>query len=191
MARGHTPFLTPVNLLAVVDRRRVDRDLGMTIGDLVTETTRIHLGGWRNRLTAAIAVSLLIAPALAGCSVNPIESAIEGVTGGNIDLSGTTIPDDFPSEVPLLGGEVVNAMAAGTAPEKIWTVTMKVTDASVLEGVKADMEAAGFTSELGEAAVGDITGGMYTSETYSVLIVVAEEKDSGWMATYTVGPAAQ
>jgi hypothetical protein len=145
----------------------------------------------RKGLTAVIAACLLIAPALAGCSVNPIESAIEGVTGGNIDLGGTTIPGDFPSEVPLIDGEVVNAMAAGKAPEKIWTVTMKVADASVLEGVKADMEAAGFTSELGEAAVGGLTGGMYANETYSVLIVVAEEKDSGWMATYTVAPAAK
>ena len=157
----------------------------------MTETNRTRLVMQRKGLTAVIAASLLIAPTLAGCSANPIESAIEGVTGGNVDLSGTTIPDDFPSEVPLLDGEVVNAMAAGTAPEKIWTVTMKVTDASVLEGVKADMEAAGFTSELGDAAVGGLTGGMYSNETYSVLIVVAEEKDGGWMATYTVAPAAQ
>jgi len=170
---------------------RVDLRLGMTIGDLVNETKRPHLWWQHKGITATIAASLLIAPVLAGCSVNPIESAIEGVTGGNIDVGGTTIPDDFPAEVPLLDGEVVNAMAAGTAPEKIWTVTMKVTDASVLETIKTDMEAAGFSSGLGEAAVGGITGGMYSNETYSVLIVVAEEKDSGWMATYTVAPAAK
>jgi hypothetical protein len=142
-------------------------------------------------ILATTAGCLLAVLLLAGCSINPIESAIEGATGGNVDVGGTTIPDDFPAEVPLVDGDVANAFAVGTAPEKIWTVTKRVADASALERIKTDLEAAGFASDLGEATVGGFSGGVYANATYSVLVVVAEEKDGGWLATYTVTPAVK
>ncbi|HEU4807038.1 MAG TPA: hypothetical protein VFT01_02145 [Homoserinimonas sp.] len=140
---------------------------------------------------AVLAACLLIAPAVSGCSFNPLESVIEGATGGNVDVGGTSVPDDFPAEVPLIEGEVASAFAVGKAPEKIWNVTIKVADASALETIKTEMEAAGFTSDLEDAAIGDITGGMYSNGTYSVLVVVAEDGDSGWAAAYTVTPAVE
>ncbi|MEX1077723.1 MAG: hypothetical protein WED09_01265 [Homoserinimonas sp.] len=140
---------------------------------------------------AAIAACLLIAPAVSACSFNPVESAIEQATGGNVDIGGTTVPDDFPGEVPLIDGEVTSAFAAGEPPERVWNVTFSVADASAREAIRAEMEAAGFTSDLDEAAIGDITGGMYSNGTYSVLIVVAEDGDGGWAASYTVASAAK
>ena len=49
----------------------------------------------RNRVTVpiAIALALVITPALSGCFGNPIESLIEGATGGDVDLGGMS-PDD-------------------------------------------------------------------------------------------------
>jgi hypothetical protein len=100
------------------------------------------------------------------------------------------VPEDFPSEVPLIDGEVVSGFGVGKAPEKAWNVTIKVPDASALEVIKAQMEGAGFTSDIDDAAIGGITGGMYSNGSYSVLIVVAEDGNGAWAAAYTVTPAA-
>src|SRR5690606_16267866 len=101
-----------------------------------------------SRLTVAIvAAALAIVPTVSACSFNPIESAIEEATGGNVDIGGTSIPDDFPAEVPLVDGEVVSAFGVGTAPEKAWNVTIKVADASALDAIRSQLEGAGFSSE--------------------------------------------
>lgn len=150
--------------------------------------------GSRSRRGAAasvLAACLLITPAISACSFNPIESAIESATGGNVDIGGTSVPDDFPAEVPLIDGEVVSAFGVGTEPDKIWTITITVPDASALDTIKADLEGAGFTSAVDDAAVGGITGGMYTNDSYGVLVVVAEDGNGGWAANYTVTPAAK
>lgn len=146
----------------------------------------------RRRLAASVlAACLVIVPAVSACSFNPIESAIESATGGNVDVGGTSIPDDFPAEIPLIDGDVTAAFGVGKAPDKVWTVTISVPDASALDTIKADLEGAGFTSEIDNAAIGEITGGMYTNENYGVLIVVAEDGDGGWVASYTVTPVPQ
>jgi hypothetical protein len=146
----------------------------------------------QRRLAASVlAACLIITPAVSACSFNPIESAIESATGGNVDVGGTSVPDDFPAEVPLIDGEIAAAFGVGTAPDKVWTVTIAVPDASALDTIKADLEAAGFTSEIDDAAIGEITGGMYTNENYGVLVVVAEDGNGGWAASYTVTPAAK
>lgn len=142
----------------------------------------------RTRMTAVVAACLLFAPAVAGCSINPVESVIEGVTGGNVDIGGTSVPDDFPSEVPLIDGEVIGAFAVGSGAEKVWTVTMKVDDASATDAIKAELEAAGFTSEV-DQGVGGIAGAAYKNANFGVLVVVAEDGNGGWAANYTVTPA--
>src|SRR5690554_4180054 len=142
-------------------------------------------------LTAALAIAGLVIAPLSGCSINPIESAIEEATGGNVDIGGKSIPDDFPAEVPLVDGEVVSAFGVGTAPEKAWNVTITVADASALDSIKAQLEGAGFSSEVDDAAIGGLTGGMYSNENYAVLIVVAEDGSGGWAASYTITPAAK
>jgi hypothetical protein len=145
-----------------------------------------------SRLTVAIvAAALAIVPTVSACSVNPIESAIEQATGGNVDVGGTSIPDDFPAEVPLIDGEVVSAFGVGSEAEKAWNVTIKVADASALDTIKSQLEGAGFTSEIDDAAIGGLTGGMYTNANYGVLVVVAEDGNGGWAASYTLTPVAK
>lgn len=145
----------------------------------------------RRLVASVLAACLLVAPALSACSFNPIESAIEGATGGNVDVGGTSVPDDFPAEIPLIDGDVVAAFGVGTAPDKVWTVTIAVPDASAVDTIKAELEGAGFTANINDASLGGITGGMYTNENHGVLVVVAEDGNGGWTATYTVTPAAQ
>lgn len=144
------------------------------------------------RLTAAIIVATLaIVPAVSACSLNPIETAIEKATGGNVDIGGTSIPEDFPAEVPLIDGDVVSAFGVGAAQEKAWNITITVPDASTLDSIKTQLEGAGFSSEIDDAAIGGLTGGTYTNANFGVLVVVAEDGDSRWTANYTVTPAAK
>jgi hypothetical protein len=62
----------------------------------------------RRLAAVALAATLLVAAplTLTGCSM--VEGIIESQTGGDIDLGGTTVPDDFPADVPLADGEIVN-----------------------------------------------------------------------------------
>lgn len=138
-------------------------------------------------VSAAIVGSLTLAPVLVGCS-NPLETVVEGVTGGNVDIGGTSIPGDFPAEVPLIDGEVVSAFGLGKDAEKAFTIVLKVSGASVADEIKAQLEGAGFTSEFDQDA-GGVAGSAYTNANYGVLVAVTENGDNGWIATYVVTPA--
>jgi hypothetical protein len=143
-------------------------------------------------ITAALlAVSLaLVAPALTGCGL--IQDAVERATGGDVDLGGKSVPEDFPSEVPLIDGEVLSGASAGNEDGKIWNVTIKVADASVFDEIKAQLEGAGFeSSEIGGSGDQGSTG-TFTKEPYGVFVVVAGgDTAEGWVANYTVTSSTQ
>jgi hypothetical protein len=143
-------------------------------------------------ITAALlAVSLaLVAPALTGCGV--IQDAVEQATGGDVDFGGNSVPEDFPSEVPLIDGEVLSGASAGNADGKIWNVTIKVEDASAFDEIKTQLEDAGFeASELG-GTTGEGSTGTFTKDPYGVLVVVGGgDSTEGWVANYTVTSSTQ
>ena len=123
-------------------------------------------------ITAALlAVSLaLAAPALTGCGL--IQDAVEKATGGDVDLGGKSVPDDFPSDVPLIEGEVLYGASAGSEDGKLWNVTIKVADASAFDEIAAQFEAAGFeASDLGGTSDQGATG-TFTKDPYGVFVVV-------------------
>lgn len=148
----------------------------------------------RNRITApiAIALALVITPALSGCFGNPIESIIEGATGGDVDLGGTSLPDGYPAaEVPVISGEILFGASIGNAEGKVYNVTVKVADAGALDAIKAQLEGVGFTSD---ASMGGSTadGGTYiaTTDAWGVLVVVSKDGSNGFVANYTVTSAS-
>ena len=149
----------------------------------------------RNRVFAPIAIALavVLTPTLAGCGIisNPIEGIVEGATGGNLDLGGTSVPDDFPADVPLYDGEVVFGASFGTGTDQIFNVTVKVPDAGAVDQIASDLEAAGFTA-AGEVNLSSDQGGtlVYTSDTWGVLVVVATDAENSWTANYTVTSAS-
>jgi len=144
-----------------------------------------------SRLPAvALALALLVsAPlTLTGCSM--VEGVIESQTGGDIDLGGTTVPDDFPAEVPLADGDVVNGSAISSdGGERVWNVLITVSDPSAPDSIAAQLEGAGFTSP----GVGGVTeeGGTltYTKGDLVVNVLLAKAGD-GWTANYTVARSA-
>jgi hypothetical protein len=138
------------------------------------------------RTALALLVSAVLVPALAGCGGNPIENLIEGATGGNVQLGGNSVPDGFPSEVPLYDGEVLYGVAVGDDAGKAFNVTVRVPDAAAGEQIRSDLEGAGFTLIGGTAA--DAAGGAAYDGTNWGVVVVLIQDDKGWVANYTVTP---
>jgi predicted small secreted protein len=144
----------------------------------------------RRLAAVALAASLLVAAplTLTGCSM--VEGIIETQTGGDIDLGGNTVPDDFPADVPLADGDIVNGSAiASDGGEKVWNVLINVADPSAPDSIAAQLEGAGFTSP----GVGDVTdeGGtlQYVKDDLVVNVLLAKSGD-GWTGNYTVAKSA-
>jgi len=141
----------------------------------------------------ALVLALAIAPSLSGCFGNPIEQIVEGATGGDVSLPGQSVPDDFPSEVPLVDGEVVFGMGVGNDDGKAWNVTVKVSGIDAADTIKSQLEGAGFTAN--EAGIGGTTDDgatlVYDNGTYNVLVVVTKDAENGFVANYTVAETNQ
>ena len=137
------------------------------------------------KITASLAILLALAatPALAGCA--GIEGIVEQATGGDVSLPGNSVPDDFPAEVPLIEGEVILGAGIGSTDGKAWNVTIKVTGLDAADTIKAELEGAGFTSAPG-ASTGESSALLYTSDAYSVAVVVTKDTNDGFLANYTV-----
>ena len=138
-------------------------------------------------LTAAIALAtaLLLAPALAGCS---IEDLVNQATGGEVNLSIGSLPDGWPAEVPVIDGEIVGG---GTADSEDgtpgWNALIKVDDESAFDEIAAQLEDAGFESvDAGQLDGGDnLTSGAYQNGNYGVFVAVTGA-DGNFVANYTV-----
>lgn len=140
--------------------------------------------------TLALAAALLVgAPALTGCAM--VEGIIEQQTGGDVDLGGASVPADFPSEVPLADGDVVNGSAiTGSGGERVWNVLMNVTDPDAPTTIAAQLEGAGFAS-AGMGTVGEQGGTLTYSRDALVVNVLLAKVDTGWTANYTVARSAE
>ena len=139
----------------------------------------------RKRYVAPIAliIALALTPTLSGCSV---EGIISGVTGGNVNLSGTKMPEGFPSEVPVVSGAIQFGGFVADGDSKVFNVTVKVTGANPTDGIKSALEGAGFTAAAEMGATTDQGGTLiYTNDSWGVLAVVAKQ-DNEWIVNYTV-----
>lgn len=144
----------------------------------------------KRRLSASIAVVLAlgIIPALSGCSGNPIENLVEQATGGQVDLGGQEIPEGFPSEVPVISGDVLFGISAGDGKRRGFNVTISAGAESPLDGIETEFADAGYESQVqasGSEGAGSV---IFTSDTWNVVVVVAQT-DDGYTANYTVTPA--
>lgn len=145
------------------------------------------------RMSAIIAAvaSMLLVPALAGCSV--VESVVEGVTGGDVTIGGTSIPEGFPSEVPVVDGDIINGSSIAKNGQTVYNVTVKVADTSVFDGIVTELSSAGFEPQPGydmQEQNNTITG-LFSNGTWSVLVAVTTQDVVGTVANYTVTSALQ
>jgi hypothetical protein len=144
----------------------------------------------KRRLSASIAVVLAlgITPALSGCFGNPIESLVEQATGGKVDVGGQEIPDGFPTDVPIVSGDVLFGISAGDGESRGYNVTISAGSESPLDGIEAQFANAGFESQV--QASGSDGGGsvIFSNDDWNAVVVVAKT-DDGYTANYTVTPA--
>ncbi len=139
-------------------------------------------------VSLAVAGVLLVGmPLMSGCSV--INNVVDSATSGNLPEglgAGQSVPADFPSEVPLIDGDVVFGLALpGDNGEKAWNVTIKVSGADAFEAITTQLTDAGF--EYRSISEGDSgSTGAFTKDPLSVIVVVAAGIGSQWTANYTV-----
>lgn len=147
----------------------------------------------RSRATALVLAGALLlgAPAISGCSI--ISNFLPGGgSGGSLPdgvIPGTSVPSDFPSDVPLINGDVLLGLSIpGDDGKKAWNVTIKVDGIEAFETIKTQLTDAGFEyREVGANETG-ATGG-FQKEPYTIVVVVSSDQDS-WAANYTVTDAS-
>jgi hypothetical protein len=141
------------------------------------------------RVVSALAVAGLTATLMAGC-IGPIgdlanrgaEEAVESATGGDVSLGGE-LPAGFPSEVPLLDGEI--SFSAGSGGAEGWIVTIDPSVSDALAAATAALESGGFAPEAAFEGV-DLGAKIYSDGTYLVLLSGDDQA-----VMYTVTPVAQ
>lgn len=133
-------------------------------------------------LPLAVVLTFGAVGGLSGCS---FQGVVKDVTHGHVDVSGRSVPSDFPSTVPLAAGEVVSGASVGSSTAKIWNVTIKVRGADALASIVRQLEDAGFSKDA-DTSTSKAGTASFTNDPYSVLVVVAKDGARGWVANYTV-----
>lgn len=139
-------------------------------------------------LTFALAGVLLVgAPLMTGCSLisTVVNSATSGTLPEGLD-TGTSVPADFPSEVPLIDGEVVFGVSLpADNGEKAWNVSINVSGADAFDTIKSQLTDAGF--EYQGVTDGDSgSSGVFRKDDLAVLVGVGAANGDQWTANYTV-----
>ena len=152
----------------------------MTTG-YITKTPRLRMG-------LAVLAVLAIGPALAGCSDEAVQGAVngavQGATDGDVSLGGT-LPDGWPTEIPVIDGEIKFGAGNTTNGDQGWVVTVASAAADPLTDAKQKLVDAGFEPDTGNSAnVGDVGVAALKSATYTVTIAGTPDG-----VLYTVAPA--
>ena len=144
----------------------------------------------RHAIALGIIVALAVTPALSGCSL--VKNTIQNATGGQVDVGGKSVPENFPKDaVPLIDGEVVYGGGVTTKDGSAWNVTIKVKDVSAFDSIKSQLEGAGFTSPDGlGGTTGDGATGAWDNDKFTVVVVLTKDGDKGFIANYSVATKA-
>lgn len=148
------------------------------------------------RLTVALAALVLLPVVLAGCSLPGSGQPQPGNTGDNgaatsgpaPDGGGTEgdpyvgLPGTFPSDIPIIDGEVAQGIDVGTG----WSLLIPVDDAVARFTEAADaLVAAGYEERTRQTSE---TGGFgnFTNADYSINLSSEDTQDYGPAVAYTV-----
>lgn len=142
------------------------------------------------RVAVALATAAASALLFTGCFANPVEDlvdqgvedAIEGATGGEVELGGE-LPADFPPSIPLIEGTVT--VAAGSGGGQGWVVVIQSASADPVADASAQLEAAGFTRQADVS--GDTSAAAAYSDAQHIVLLAAD----GENLSYTVTAASQ
>jgi hypothetical protein len=90
----------------------------------------------------ALVVAVSAVPMLTGCFGNPIQGVIKAATGGKVNIGGGSLPQDFPSAVPVYKGKIDSAVGLGTGKKEIWNVTVEVGSSDATSTIKSELTGA-------------------------------------------------
>jgi len=101
--------------------------------------------------------------------------------------SGGDLPDDFPDDVPLLDGEVLQAASAdnGGAPSYVVTLRVDASAEAALEEAGALLEGAGLTESEESASLAD-TGYRAYEGAWDVILGATDTGSGSTMVQYAV-----
>ena len=151
-----------------------------------------RFGASRRARTLAVGVVLLLAPVLVGCTGQQVQEIVGSATNGTIDVGGSSLPSDFPGDIPLADGEVVFGNRVGTGDGAVWNITITVADPTLPAELITKLTDAGFRSTSDIPGMPD-TGGTaaFTNDVYGVVLVVTDNSDATFTANYTVTAVPQ
>jgi hypothetical protein len=140
------------------------------------------------RMGLALVAILAVGPALAGCSDDQVQDAVngavQGATDGDVSLGGA-LPDGWPAEIPVIDGDLKFGAGNTTNGDQGWVVTVASAATDPLADAKQKLVDAGFEPDTGNSAnVGDVGVVALTNATYTVTIAGTPDG-----VLYTVAPA--
>ncbi len=149
----------------------------------------------RRRLSViALAASLALATPLllSGCSLIHLPGSQS--TGGGISIPGVgsvgsgKLPGDFPSDVPVIKGDVLTGASLGSGSKKAWNVSIKISSIDDFDTIVTELTGAGFTqADGGTAKTSDGATGLFSKGDFNVAVVVAKgDEKNPFIANYTV-----
>ena len=105
----------------------------------------------------------------------PDDSGIDDPVSGHL-------PDDWPADVEVADGEIVQAMSLGSN----WIALVNVADpAGAFASSSASLQAAGY-AVVSEVVTDHGSVGVYENAEVQVQIAVATEPEAGWTMSYTI-----
>ena len=127
---------------------------------------------------------------LSGCGL----IHLPGSNGGGISIPGVgsvgsgKLPSSFPSEVPVVKGDILSGISAGSGDDQGWNVSIKVSGLDAFTDIESQLKAAGFTESEGSPIITDqASTGTFSSDNYDVIVaVVKADEKTGFVANYTV-----
>ena len=146
----------------------------------------------RRMITLSIAGALVlgVTPALVACSPqqlvqDAVENAVKDATGIDVNIEGTSMPDGFPAEVPVISGDIGASGSLGLGADQIWTVSFTVPDlAAAYDEAKSKLLAAGFTSDF-DATTDGVATGSFSNASFTAIVTATGDGTSNTV-TYVV-----
>lgn len=140
------------------------------------------------RIGLALVAALAAGPLLAGCSGGQVQDAVngavQGATDGDVSLGGA-LPDGWPTEIPVIEGELKFGAGNTTDGDQGWVVTVASDATDPLADATQMLIDAGFEREESASInVGDLGLVALTSATFQVTLTGTPDG-----VLYTVAPA--